>query len=164
MNILHGRVPPALLAFFGLFAILQSSTAAAVPVFARRAALRTIPIAGVLAGQSEDIDLKGMARINSTTFSDPDLGGAPGVELFIDFLNVVGVGRSSGTRYFAHGENNVVRELRPTDVVELIFPIAPVNAGTLASTESVLAIFQLTFNVDTGQLLTAAASLSTPGL
>lgn len=162
MNITHGRIPPSLLAFVGLLASVISSSAAAVPIFQRRAAVMTVPIAGILTGKTEDISLNGVARINSTTFSDPDLGGQPGVVLLIDFLNVTGIGLQTRTRYFAHGENRVVRELRPTDVVEVVFPISPGNAARTKATESVLATFQLTFDVDQGQLKAATASFSTP--
>ncbi|AYC32052.1 hypothetical protein D3880_06500 [Pseudomonas cavernae] len=162
MNIAQRRILPALLAFVGLLASLVSSGAAAVPLFSRRAAQLIVPIAGTLAGETEDIALKGRARINSTTFSDPDLGGEPGVVLLIDLIAVIGVGLQSRTRYFAHGENRVVRALRSTDLVELTFPITPVNVSAIKTAMPVLASFQLSFDVDQGQLLAASASFSSP--
>ncbi len=162
MNITLRRIPPALLAFAGILASLVSSSAAADPRFSRRADTLVVPIAGTLEGETEDIALKGQARINSTSFSDPDLGGAPGVILLIDLLSVVGVGLQSRTRYFAHGENRVVRELRSTDLVELTFPITPVNGDPTKTALPVLASFQLTFDVDQGQLRAASARFSTP--
>lgn len=162
MNIARRRIPAALLAFAGLLTSVVSGSTTTRPLFSRRAAQRIVPIAGTLVGETEDIDLKGLARINSTTFSDPDLGGPPGVVLLIDFIAVIGVGRKSHTAYFAHGENRVVRELRATDLVELTFPITPLKVSAIKTAVPVLASFQLTFDIDQGQLRAATASLSTP--
>ncbi|MBD2840008.1 hypothetical protein ID144_23470 [Pseudomonas sp. JM0905a] len=164
MNILHGRIAPALLAFAGLVAVLESSSAASSRSFERRTDVRTVPIAGTLAGKTEDIDIKGVARVISTAFVDDDPGAPPGVFLLIDFIEATGVGQQSGTLFLVHGENQVLRLLIPTDVVELTFPISPANARKSAATESVLATFQLTYNVGQGQLIAASASFSTPGL
>ncbi|NWL76107.1 hypothetical protein DM872_04505 [Pseudomonas taiwanensis] len=162
MNIDRRHLPAALLTFVGLVAATASGIANALPLFKRRADQLVIPIAGTLTTATEDISLKGTARIRSTEFSDPDFNGPPGAILFIDFLNVVGAGLTSKTRFFAHGENRVVRELRPTDVVELTFLITPVNAKATVAAIPVLATFQLTFNVDQGQLTAATGSFSTP--
>ncbi|MCO6057832.1 hypothetical protein NG726_14280 [Pseudomonas sp. MOB-449] len=164
MNIVRRQIPAALLTLAGLVAALVSRAAAALPVFQRRADQLIVPIAGTLETPVEDISLKGMARIRSTSFSDPDLNGAPGVILLIDFLNVLGEGLTSHTRFIAHGENRVVRVLRETDEVELTFPITPVNANATITARPVLATFELEFNVDQGQLMAASASFSTPGL
>ncbi|UCO95949.1 hypothetical protein LF844_14720 [Metapseudomonas lalkuanensis] len=162
MNIDRRYLPAALLTFAGLVAATTSHLARAVPLFTRRVDQLVVPIAGTLTTASEDINLSGAARIRSTEFSDPDFKGPPGAILFIDFVNVVGVGLTSKTRFFAHGEQQVVRELRPTDVVELTFLITPVNARATAEAIPVLATFQLTFNVDQGQLTAATGSFSTP--
>ncbi|MFZ6050185.1 hypothetical protein ACFW0H_29200 [Pseudomonas sp. CR3202] len=162
MNIARRSLPTTLLAFVALVIGLVSRRAAAAPVFQRRPDQRVIPIAGTLTTATEDISLTGQARINATTFSDPDLGDEPGVTLLIDFLNVIGVGLTTGTRYVAHGENRVVRVLRPSDVVELTFLLTPVNVSSTSVAIPVLATFQLTFNVDQGQLIAASASFSTP--
>jgi hypothetical protein len=162
MNIARRHLPTALLTLAGLAAAAASDIARAVPLFQRRADQMVISITGTLAAPTEDISLSGQARIRSTSFSDPDFNGAPGVLLAIDFLNVQGVGAISRTRFFAHGENQVIRELRPTDVVELTFPITPVNVRTTETAIPVLATFQLTFDVDQGQLKSATGSFSTP--
>ncbi|WP_044872954.1 hypothetical protein [Pseudomonas sp. LFM046] len=167
MNIKHGRFPPALLAFAGLVAVLESSSAASsrssTNAFQRRTDVKTVPIAGTLAGKTEDIDINGTARIISTAFTDDDPGALPGVFLLIDIIEATGVGQQSGTLYLVHGENQVLRLLVATDVVELTFPISPANAKKSSATETVLATFQLTFDVDSGQLTAATASFSTPG-
>ncbi|AOE85393.1 hypothetical protein [Pseudomonas sp. TCU-HL1] len=164
MNIARRQIPAALLTFAGLVAALVSRSAAALPVFQRRADQLIVSIDGTLETPAEDISLKGMARIRSTSFSDPDLNGAPGVILLIDFLNVLGVGLTSRTRFFAHGENRVVRVLRQTDEVELTFPITPVNAKATITALPVLATFELEFDIDQGQLTAASAFFSTPEL
>ncbi|WP_044872349.1 hypothetical protein [Pseudomonas sp. LFM046] len=164
MNIARRHLPTVLLTLAGLAAATASDIARAVPLFPRRADQLIVPIAGTLTTPTEDINIKGQARIRSTSFSDPDFNGAAGVLLVIDFLNVLGVGATSGTRFLAHGENQVVRELRPTDVVELTFPMTPVGARPTVAAISVLATFQLTFDVDSGQMTAATASFSTPGV
>lgn len=161
MNIARRHLPLALLGLAGLVAGAVSTRAWGLILFARRADQLLVRIAGTLSTETEDISLKGIARIKSTSFSDPDLAGPPGVSLLIDLINVVGVGLKSNTRYFAHGENRVVRELRDTDLVELTFPITPLNVSPTSAAIPVLAIFQLTFDVDQGQLTTATASFST---
>ncbi|MFZ6049320.1 hypothetical protein ACFW0H_24760 [Pseudomonas sp. CR3202] len=162
MNITHGKIPPALVAFVGLLASLVSSSAATSPLFQRRTDVRTTPIAGTLAGKTEDIDLSGLARINATAFTDDDPGSPAGVFLLVDLQEVTGVGQQTGTRYLAHGQNQVLRELQQVTVVELVFPVSPENASKTEATEAVLATFQLTFDVAQGQLKDATASFSTP--
>ncbi|MCY1278608.1 hypothetical protein D9M68_366000 [compost metagenome] len=164
MNIARRQIPLFLLGFGGLLASAVSGSSAALTLFPRRPAQLIVPIAGTLVGETEDIVLKGLARINSTTFSDPDLDGPPGVILLIDLIAVVGIGLKSRTTYFAHGENRVVRELRSTDLVELTFPITPLNASATRTAVPVLASFQLSFDVNQGVLRKAKASLSSPGL
>ncbi|MDH4871957.1 hypothetical protein [Pseudomonas sp. BN515] len=162
MNIDRRHLPATLLTLAGLVAATASGIANALPLFTRRADQLLIPITGTVTTATEDISLKGIARIRSTEFSDADFNGPPGAVLFIDFVNVVGDGMTSKTRFFAHGENRVVRELRATDVVELNFLITPVNAKATATSIPVLATFQLTFNVDQGQLIAATGTFSTP--
>ncbi|MBD2840554.1 hypothetical protein ID144_26265 [Pseudomonas sp. JM0905a] len=162
MNIDRRHLPAALLTFAGLLAATASGIAKALPLFTRRADQLMVPIAGTLTTATEDINLSGIARIRSTEFSDADFNGPPGAILHIDFVNVVGAGMSSKTRFFAHGEHQVVRELRTTDVVELTFLITPVGARATTVAIPVLATFQLTFNVDQGQLTAATGSFSTP--
>ncbi|MDH4567386.1 hypothetical protein E8E95_11915 [Pseudomonas sp. BN414] len=162
MNVARRHFPSALLGAASLLAIAASGTATALTLFPRRAAQLLVPIAGTLSTPLDEIPLKGVARINSTTFSDPDLAGPPGVILLIDFIAVVGISRKTRTAYFAHGENRVVRELRSTDLVELTFPITPLNVSAISNALPVLATFQLSFDVDRGVLLSAKADLSTP--
>lgn len=162
MNIARRHFPSALLGAASLLAIAASGTATALTLFPRRAAQTLVPIAGTLSTDLDEIPLRGVARINSTTFSDPDLGGPPGVILLIDFIAVVGISRKTRTTYFAHGENRIVRELRSTDLVEVTFAITPLNVSATKTALPVLATFQLSFNVDQGQLLKATATLSTP--
>ncbi|RJG12368.1 hypothetical protein D3879_03475 [Pseudomonas cavernicola] len=162
MNTGHPRFTSALLALAGIVGSLIWESASAAPSPARQTSQLIVPIEGTLDGATENIALKGQARIRSTMFTDPDFDGPPGVILSIDFLNVIGVGQSTGARYFAHGENTVVRPLRPSDLVELTFPITPVNANATESARPVLASFTLTFDVDNGQLRAAIANFSTP--
>ncbi|BAN48856.1 hypothetical protein [Metapseudomonas resinovorans] len=162
MNIARRQLPSALLACAGFVAVAASGAATALTLFPRRAAQLLVPIAGTLSTDLDDIPLKGVARINSTTFSDPDLGGPPGVILMIDFVAVVGISRKTRTAYFAHGENRVVRELRSSDQLELTFPITPLNASATKVALPVQANFQLAFDVGNGVLLSATATLSNP--
>ncbi|WPC06104.1 hypothetical protein SBP02_04950 [Pseudomonas benzenivorans] len=168
MNIRRVRLTVPLLALAGAAAGLLSRSAGAAPSqpqpqsFARRESLLVVPIAGSLDGEPEDIELQGRAKIRSTAFTDADLGEPPGVLLAIDFLNVIGVGESTGTRYFVHGEHTVVRRLRESDRVELSFPISPVGARETAATRAVRAAFELSFDLDNGKLQAATARFSSP--
>lgn len=169
MKLRHARLTVPIVALVGAVASLISRSASAgppapQPTFSRQISQLIVPIQGTLAGAPEDIALNGHARIRSTAFTDPDLGDPPGVILTIDFLNVIGVGQSTGSRYFAHGENIVVRVLRASDLVALTFPLSPVGARETEAARSVLASFSLTFDLNSGSLQGALASFSSPAL
>lgn len=167
MKVRHARLIVPAVALAGAVASLLSRSAAATPAapqagFTRQTTQLIVPIQGTLGGAAEDIALLGRARIRSTTFTDADFGEPPGVILAIDLLNVIGVGQSTGTRYFAHGENIVVRPLRASDLVELTFPISPLGTRETESARPVLASFSLTFDLDDGKLQGALARFSSP--
>lgn len=169
MKLRHARLTVPLLALAGTLASLFARSASAappapLPTFSRQTTQLIVPIQGTLGGGAEDIVLLGRARIRSTTFTDADLGDPPGVILAVDFLNVIGVGQATGTRYFAHGENIVVRPLRASDLVELTFPISPLGARETETARPVLASFGLTFDLNDGKLKAATASFSSPTL
>lgn len=169
MKLRHARLTVPLLALAGTLASLFARSASAappapLPTFSRQTTQLIVPIQGTLGGGAEDIVLLGRARIRSTTFTDADLGDPPGVILAVDFLNVIGVGQATGTRYFAHGENIVVRPLRASDLVELTFPISPLGARETETARPVLASFSLTFDLNDGKLKAATASFSSPTL
>ncbi|MCO6059854.1 hypothetical protein NG726_24735 [Pseudomonas sp. MOB-449] len=162
MNIARRRIPAALLTLTGLFAGAFAHKTIAQSVARRREIVVKVPIAGTLTTPTEDIRLKGEARINSSSFSDSELDEPPGVVLLIDLRSVEGIGAISQARYRTEGQSRFLRELRPTDLLELTFVLAPQKTDATSSVVSVRAIFELTFNVDQGQLLAATASFSTP--
>lgn len=169
MKLRHARLTVPIVALAGTLASLLARSASAAPpapqpTFSRQTTQLIVPIQGTLEGAPEDIALNGRARIRSTAFTDPDLGDPPGVILAIDFLNVIGVGQATGSRYFAHGENIVVRALRASDLVELTFPLSPVGARETEAARSVLASFSLSFDLNDGTLKAAIASFSSPAL
>lgn len=158
MNTRHAKLTPAVVALLvGIVGSLVWASASADP--ARPVTNLVVPIAGTIGAGAENIALKGQARIMSTFVTDPELGGPPSVVLAIDLLNVLGVGQSSGAKYLARGRDHTTRLFRPTDLVEIVFPVFRVGPKGNDVDRPVLASFFLTFDED-GQLEAARATLS----
>ena len=152
-----------LLAGMAASLVWQSASAQALPAIeASRAVVNLIvPIAGTVQADLETVAFSGRAHIMSTLATDPDFGGLPSVILSIDLLNVFGVGQTTGARYVATGEDKVLRLLRPSDLVEVTFPVFPLGSKT-ALARPLLASFSLNFDLGNGQLRRAIAKFSTP--
>ena len=172
MNTRHPRFTPAVLTLvagmvgtllWGSTHALAADSPNAPALGATAISNLVVPIAGTVGGAPENIALTGRARIMSTLVTDPDFGGPPSVILSIDLLNVIGVGQSTGVRYLATGQDVVIRLLRPSDFVEITFPVFPVGPGGTAVARPVIATFVLTFDAANGQLKAAEARFNTAG-
>lgn len=115
-----------------------------------------VPYSGTVDGPQESIFLSGYVLIKMMVVRDPDFGKTPTVRLDIDLSNVTGVGLKTGATYVASGNQDLVRPLAATDVVEITFAVVPNRAAM--STRTALASFAFNFNVATGTFIQATAS------
>jgi hypothetical protein len=144
-----------------LLAAILVMTRADVPA-AALATTVTVPIAGTVDGGPESVSLSGSIRITSTFVADPLLD-APRERLAIKVVNVSGVGLTTGAKYIATGESNLVRRLALLDQFEIMVPFFPAARGPL-SARSAMASLTLRFDLTTGALTKATARLSAPKL
>lgn len=120
-----------------------------------------ISIGGTVDGSPESVNFSGLAHVRSTVVRDPDFGSPPAVILAIDFLNVSGVGLSTGRRYVSGADDYMIRVLRPSDAIDVTFAFFPRGAGGFLSARSALASFTLTFD-NAGKLTGGTGTISTP--
>ena len=117
-----------------------------------------IAYGGTVRGAPEPVLLLGFVQIDTRVIRDPDTGEPDAVRLSIDFSGVNGVGLKTGTRYVASGGQDLVRQLVPTDVVDVTFAIQPSGAGGHMYARSALASFTLKYNVSAEAFASGSAS------
>jgi len=124
-----------------------------------------IAISGTVDGLPESVYVSGLAQITSTLVkADAKFHHPRRVILSIDLHNVSGQGLSTGATYVTTAQDEVMRRLVASDVVEITFPLYSNEAGGLASARAGLASFRLTFDVRTGALTGGTATVGTPNL
>ena len=163
----HRLTPDVLALLAGVLASMVWESASAQvspPTSARAISNLVVPVAGTVQGGAEIVTLSGQARIMSTMVTDPDFGGPPSVVLSINLLNVFGVGQVTGAKYAATGEQRVLRLLRPSDRVDVTFPVSPIGARGIELIRPALLSFTLDFDAGNGQLRRARANISAPNL
>jgi hypothetical protein len=121
-----------------------------------------IAISGTVDGVSESVHLSGFAHVKSTLVTDPHRGHPPAALLAVDLLDVSGVGLSTGARYVSSGDDNLIRQLAPSDQIDITFPFFPKEPGGVSLARSAVVSFDLSFDVGTGQVTGGTASLTTP--
>jgi hypothetical protein len=119
-----------------------------------------IPISGTVNGQPESVSLSGNVQIKSTLVTDPDFGTPPKVILAFSFLNVSGVGLSTGKKYMSSAEDNKIRPLAASDMVEITFPFQNMTMG-MSSARWGLASFTLIFDLTTGGVTQGTGTIAT---
>lgn len=133
----------------------------ALAAFTTAASSALVSINGTVSGTPESVAFSGQAQIGSKMVTDPDFGKPPIVLLSIDLSNVTGVGSSTGNTYVTSSHAILARPLAATDTLQVRFPFAP-NPGGIAPTRVGLASFNLSFNVTTGMLTGAVATIASP--
>ena len=122
-----------------------------------------IAIFGTVDGSPERVYVSGVAQITSTVMkAGPKFNHTRSVMLSIDLHNVSGQGLSTGATYVINSQDQVLRQLVASDLVEITFPLYPDAPGGLTSARAGLASFMLTFDVSTGALTGGTATISTP--
>jgi len=122
-----------------------------------------VAIFGTVDGAPEGVYVSGVAQITSKVMKvGPKFNHPRSVMLSIDLHNVSGQGLSTGATYVITGQDEVLRQLVASDLVEITFPLYPDEPGGFTSARAGLASFTLTFDVSTGALTGGTATVSTP--
>ena len=120
-----------------------------------------VAVFGTVDGAPESVYVSGVAQITSRLMKTGAKFNHPrSVMLSIDLHSVSGQGLSTGTTYVITGQDEVMRQLVASDLVEITFPLYP--DGGFTSARSGLASFTLTFDVSTGALTGGRATVSNP--
>ena len=124
-----------------------------------------ISISGTVDGLPESVYVSGLAQITTTLVkADVKFHHPRRVMLSIDLHNVSGQGLSTGATYVITAQDELMRRLVASDLVEITFPLYSNEAGGLASARAGLVSFRLTFDVRTGALTGGTATVGTPSL
>jgi len=122
-----------------------------------------VAIFGTVDGAPEGVYVSGVARITSRLMKTGAKFNHPrSVMLSIDLHDVSGQGLSTGAAYITESQEDVMRPLVASDLVEITFPLYPKGLGGLTSARAGLAAFTLTFDVSTGALTGGTATINTP--
>jgi hypothetical protein len=150
-------VPSLLVAVAGAVVLAGAAVAALVPTS------KTVPIAGTVFGLPESVYFSGSAQISTRPVEGRIPGASPHVVVSIDLGGVSGVGLSTKATYLASGQANLTRWLVASDLVQVTFPFSGAS-GRDSAVRTALATFNLSFDVATGALTGATASISAPNL
>ena len=122
-----------------------------------------VAISGTVDGSPESVYLSGLAQITSAFVkTDPKFNHPPRVILTIDLHNVSGRGLATGATYVTTGQDEMLRRLVASDLIEMTFPFYASGPGGSASARTGLASFRLNFNVTTGALTGGTGTVNTP--
>ena len=116
-----------------------------------------VDVSGIVTGSPESVAFDGKARVVSRLAPDPDFH-SPRLVLQIDMTKVDGTGRSSGAQYIVQAEEVVQRRVASSHVVTFSFPFLEKGKHILEARSGKVS-FNLSFDVDTGAITQASASV-----
>ena len=119
-----------------------------------------VSIAGTVTGLPESVYFTGPVQVSTRPAPARIAGAKAHVVVSIDLRSISGLGQSSGTTYLTSGHANLTRLFGASDVVEVTFPFFRSGTATEPSTRTGLASFNLSYDVTTGALTTATASIA----
>jgi len=119
-----------------------------------------VPVSGMVNGSPEGVSFSGNVQIKSTLVLDPDFGTPPRVILDFVFLSVSGTGVSTGTKYTSSVEDNKIRALAGSDMVQITFPFQSAGMG-MTEARWGLASFTLSFDTTTGAVTQGTGTIAT---
>jgi hypothetical protein len=121
-----------------------------------------VPIAGTVFGLPESVFFSGTARITVRP-AESDVPGRPGaVVVEIDLSDLSGRGLSTGAVYSAGNQVHLTRRLLPKDAIETTLPFALSGSAPTAARRTAVARFNLQYDMPSGLLTGATASLAAP--
>jgi hypothetical protein len=145
-------------------AILSLSVGMAPALHAQAASAMAVPIAGTISGLPESVSFSGTAQLVVQEAMDNTPGSVPRLVVSIILNGVSGHGLTTGATYVLNGQTTLTRQFVATNVVEVTFPFSVRGSGPTASTGTAVASFSFHYNLGTGQIVSANASLAAPKL
>jgi hypothetical protein len=122
----------------------------------------TAAVSGTVIGSPESVSFSGALAVSSKRVSDPDFGAPDVVVVSVDLAGMKGTGLSTGRSYAVTGQQILVRRLTSADTLLVTFPFSPSGSAMSMSPRIGAAKVALTFDVTTGALTKAAATVSNP--
>ena len=144
-----------------LIVAILSLSLGPVPLIAQTAGTVSVPIAGTVFGLPESVFFSGTARITVRP-AQADVAAVPRVVVSIDLGDLSGKGLTTGTVYSAGGQFNLTRPLVAGDVIQATIPFFVRGSGPTAPGRTAVASFSFDYDIATGALTSARASLAAP--
>ena len=149
-------------AMLAALSALVPAPACAQSAFTTRVSSALVPLVGVVVGGAESVSFSGQAQIKSNVVTDPDFGSVPTVVLTIDMGGVTGSGALTGGQYLSTDREILTRRLAAGDTVQYTFPFYLSGTSPTSSAHLGRASFNLSFDVNTMQLVGATGRIDTP--
>lgn len=108
----------------------------------------------------EEITFSGSATIKSKLGRDPDLN-KPVLDMLIDMKGVVGIGKTSGTRFPLTSQHTLTVPFLPNQTIKLVFPIAANSNAAMSAVRTGLATFAINTDPTTGAITSVSTTLAT---
>jgi hypothetical protein len=122
----------------------------------------TVPIGGTVFGLPESVFFSGTAQITVRPAESDVPGTVPRMVIAIDLGDLVGTGLATGNVYVTGGLINLTRRLVRGDVIRATIPFFVRGSGPTARGRTAVASFRFDFDITTGALTSANASLAAP--
>lgn len=119
-----------------------------------------VSLDGMVDGPPESIVFSGELQIDAKAVESAEFEAPTSVELVVDLRRVVGVGSATGKRYVSSTQDILTRQLAVADLFEFAFTFFP--AGEAGAVRVGLLLFNLGFDMTTGQIIGAKAEVVSP--
>ena len=133
----------------------------ALPAHAQATSTFTVQTTGSVTTPAEVVNFSGPLQLSVTTVPDP-AGGPTTAVVSVEATQIAGTGATSGTSFINSGQARLTRILAATDVVQTTFAFYQDVPGGFLKTRTALLTINLTYDLATGALSGATASISTP--
>jgi hypothetical protein len=124
----------------------------------------SVAVSGTVTGAPESVYFTGPVQLITRPAAARIAGGMAHVVVSIDLRQLSGRGVSTGATYVSSGQANLTRVFGASDQIELTFPFIASGVASGSRVRTGVATFSLTYDVTTGALTSAAATISTPNL
>ena len=123
-----------------------------------------VTISGTVEGLPESVLFTGPVQVSTRPAPGRIAGAMAHVVVSIDLRQLSGRGVSTGATYVSSGQANLTRVFGASDQIELTFPFALSGVAPVAPERTGVATFVLSYDVTTGSLTSAAATIAAPNL
>ena len=123
-----------------------------------------VTISGTVEGLPESVLFTGPVEVSTRPAPGRIAGAMAHVVVSIDLRQLSGRGLSTGKTYVSSAQANLTRVLGASDLIEITFPFFPSSAAPASPARTGLATFVLSYDVTTGALTAAVATVAAPNL